>query len=167
MTQQTPMVFEVDASEVVLDRLAGPHQLIAPQLVRQALLDTGRRDRSDCRLTHEITLWVVLAMGILTDVPLRSVFKRARRPRKGEPSPPRNSPCKARRRLGVAPVRYPFSQVVRPLATPQTPGAFCRGSRLLGIDGTACDLPDSPASVKASGRPKGPGPMPPSPSCAS
>ena len=28
-----------------------------------------------CRLTHEVVLWVVLAMGMFTDVPIRQVFK--------------------------------------------------------------------------------------------
>src|SRR5438552_8080307 len=103
--------------------------------VRQAVLDSGRRNRSDCRLTHEIMLWVVLAMGILTDLPLRQVFKHARRLRHGEPTPPRNTLCVARRRLGVAPLRHLFAHVARPLATPETPGAFYRGLRLVGLDG--------------------------------
>ena len=97
MTPKTPRVFEVDASGQVLDRLVGLHQFISPDLIRQAVRATGRRNRSDCRLTHEIMLWVVLAMGILTDVPIRSVFKHARRLRKGEHSPPRNTLCKQRR----------------------------------------------------------------------
>jgi hypothetical protein len=156
MTQQTPRAFDVDVSGEVLDRLVGLHQFISPDLVRQAVHDTGRRNRSDCRLTHEIMLWVVLAMGILTDVPIRQVFKHARRLRKGEPTPPRNTLCKARRRLGVAPVRYLFDQLARPLATPETPGAFYEHLRLMGIDGTTYDLPDTPANVKAFGRPKGP-----------
>jgi hypothetical protein len=156
MTQQTPKVFEVDASGAVLDRLVGLHQFISPDLIRQAVVDTGRRNRSDCRLTHEIMLWVVLAMGILTDLPIRSVFKHARRLRKGETSPPRNTLCKARRRLGVAPVRHLFDRVVGPLATPQTPGAFYKGLRLVGLDGTTYDIPDSEANVKAFGRPRGP-----------
>jgi hypothetical protein len=156
MTQKTPRVFDVDASGEVLDRLVGLQQFIPPDLVRQAVHDTGRRNRSDCRLTHEIMLWVVLAMGILTDVPLRTVFKHARRLRKGEPTPPRNTLGKARRRLGVAPLRYLFGQVARPLATPQTPGAFYQGLRLVGVDGTTYDIPDAEANVKAFGRPKGP-----------
>ena len=122
MTQKTPRVFDVDASGEVLDRLVGLHQFIPPELVRQAVHDTGRRNRSDCRLTHAIMLGVVLAMGILTDVPIRQVFKHARRLRKGEPTPPRNTLCVARRRLGVAPLRHLFEHVARPLATPETPG---------------------------------------------
>jgi len=156
MSQGTPRTFAVDDSGVVLDRLVGLHQFISPDLVRQAVHDTGRRNRSDCRLTHEIMLWVVLAMGLLTDLPLRLVFKHARRLRKEEPSPPRNSLCVARQRLGVAPVRYLHNALVRTLATPDTPGAFYKGLRLVGIDGTTLDVPDSPANVKAFGRPKGP-----------
>jgi hypothetical protein len=156
MTQKTPRSFDVDASGEVLDRLVGLHQFIPPDLVRQAVHDTGRRNRCDCRLTHEVMLWVVLAMGILTDLPIRAVFKHARRLRKGQTTPPRNTLCKARRRLGVAPLRHLFDEVVRPLATATTPGAFYKGLRLVGIDGTTYDIPDSPANVKAFGRPRGP-----------
>ena len=92
-------------------------------------------------LTHEVMLWVVLAMGLLTDLPIRQVFKHARRLRQGEESPHRSSLCVARRRLGVAPVRHLFTQVVRPLARPETPGAFYCGLRLMGIDGTDLRCP--------------------------
>ena len=70
-------------------------------------------------------------MGLLTDLPIRQVFKAARRLRKGEKSPHRSSLCVARQRLGVAPVRHLFLQVVRPLAQPETPGAFYGGLRLM------------------------------------
>src|SRR5262245_57937429 len=156
MTEQTPRAFDGDISGEVLDRLVGLHQFIPPELVRQAVHDTGRRNRSDCQLTHEVMLWVVLAMGILTDMPIRQVFKHARRLRQGEHTPPRHPLCKARRRLGVAPIRCLFEQLVRPLGTPQTPGAFYKGLRLVGVDGTTYDIPDSDANVKAFGRPKGP-----------
>jgi hypothetical protein len=59
----------------------------------------------------------------------------------------------ARRRLGVAPVRELFAQVVRPLARPETPGAFYHGLRLMGIDGVVNDVPDSKANAAAFGRP--------------
>jgi hypothetical protein len=78
-------------------------------------------------------------MGLLTDLPIRQVFKHARRLRQGEESPHRSSLCVARQRLGVAPVRQLFARVVRPLARPDTPGAFYRGWRLMGIDGVVFD----------------------------
>jgi hypothetical protein len=137
----------------VLDRLAGLEQIIRPEDVQQSLTATGRVNARRCRLTHEIILWVVLAMGLLTDLPIRQVFKAARRLRKGEPSPHRSSLCVARQRLGVAPVRHLFVQVTRPLAAPETPGAFYRGFRLMGLDGTVYDVPDSEENAAVFARP--------------
>jgi hypothetical protein len=137
----------------VLDRLAGLEQVIRPEGLQQALAATGRVNTRKCTLTHEVVLWVVLAMGLFTDVPIRQVFKLARRLRKGEESPDRSSLCVARQRLGVAPVRYLFTQVVRPLARPETPGAFYRGLRLMGLDGTIFDVPDSAANAAVFARP--------------
>ena len=142
-----------DETGRILDRLAGLEQVIRPEDVRQALATTGRVETRACVLTHEVTLWVVLAMGLLTDLPIRQVFKHARRLRQGEQSPARSNLCMARRRLGVEPVRHLFSQVVRPLAGPETPGAFYHGLRLMAIDGVVLDVPDSAANAAAFGRP--------------
>jgi len=142
-----------DETGRILDRLAGLEPMIPPEAVRQALGATGRINPRRCKLTHEVICWVVLAMGLLTDLPIRQVFKHARRLRVGEPTPKRSSLCVARRRLGIAPVRHLFPQVVRPLARPETPGAFYRGLRLMGIDGTVLDVPDSAVNAAAFGRP--------------
>ncbi len=137
----------------ILDRLTGLEQVIRPEDIRQALAATGRVNSRKCLLTHEVVLWVVLAMGLFTDLPIRQVFKHARRLRKGEQSPDRSSLCVARQRLGVAPVRQLFGQIARPLAQPTTPGAFYGGFRLVGIDSTVYDVPDTPANDTAFGRP--------------
>ena len=50
-------------------------------------------------------------MGLFTHLPIRQVFKAARRPRKGEESPHRSNLCVARQRLGVEPVRQLFLQL--------------------------------------------------------
>jgi hypothetical protein len=139
----------------VLDRLAGLEHVIRPRDIQQALAATHRVDSRRCRLTHEVVCWIVLAMGLLTDVPIRQVFKLSRRLRAGERSPHRSSLCAARKRLGVAPVRHLFEQIVRPLARPQTPGAFAFGLRLMGLDSTVFDVPDSAANDAAFGRPGG------------
>ena len=137
----------------ILDRLSGLDQIICPEDIRQALEATGRISTRSCVLTYEIIFRVVLAMGLLTDLPIRQVFKHARRLREGEESPARSNLCMARRRLGVAPVRHLFDRVVRPLARRETPGAFYRGFRLMAIDGTVLDVYDSPANAAAFGRP--------------
>jgi hypothetical protein len=139
----------------VLDRLFLLEQVIGPDHLRQALDDTGCFDTRRCRLTREIIFWVVLAMGILTDLPLRQVFKYARRLRPGEASPHRSSLCLARQRLGLAPLRRLFALVVRLVARPQTPGAFYKGWRLMALDGSVYTVPDSVANAAAFGRPSG------------
>jgi len=137
----------------ILDRLAGLEKVITPDLIRQVLAETNRFNKRACTLTHEVMLWVVLAMGILTDLPIRQVFKNARRLRSGEESPSRSSLCVARQRLGVAPVQSLFHKVVRPLASRDTPGAFYHGLRRMAIDGTVMDVPDTLANAEAFGRP--------------
>ena len=60
---------------------------------------------------------------------------------------------KARSRLGSQPLQALFDAVAVPLASPGTRGAFYRGWRLMSIDGTCVDVPDTPANVEAFGRP--------------
>jgi hypothetical protein len=155
MTRQGRCVLQPDESGRVVDRLAGLEKVITPALIRQVLLKSKRVNQRACMLTHEVMLWVVLAMGILTDLPIRQVFKYARRFRMGEDGPHRSSLCVARQRLGIAPVRLLFEEVVRPLAKPDTPGAFYQGLRLMGIDGTVMNVPDTRANDKTFGRPTG------------
>ncbi|MGH8677864.1 MAG: IS4 family transposase [Burkholderiales bacterium] len=158
MTRQGRCTLSANADGRVLDRLAGLEKIISPDLVRQALLATGRINERSCRLTHEVMLWVVLAMGLLTDLPIRQVFKHARRLRpvsEMDQTPGRSSLCEARQRLGAEPVHYLFAHVVRPLATPQTRGAFYRGLRLVGCDGTLQNAPDTPANEQAFHRANG------------
>jgi hypothetical protein len=149
MLRQGCCTLPADEAGCILDRLAGLEHLISQEMMRQVLLDTNRVNGRACLLTHEVMLWVVLAMGILTDMPIRQVFKYARRLRLGEKSPQRSSLCEGRQRLGVEPVSQVFHHVVRPLARPDTPGAFYREFRLVGCDGTIQDVPDSPANASA------------------
>lgn len=142
-------------AEHLLDRLLLLQQVIGPHQVRQALEDAECFDSRRCRLSREVIFWIVLAMGILTDLPIRQVFKYARRLWPGETTPHRSSLCVARQRLGLAPVRRLFERVVRLLATPQTPGAFYKDWRLMALDGTVYNVPDSPANAAAFGRSSG------------
>src|SRR5687767_873435 len=89
----------------VLDRLAGLEKIVTPELVQQALAETDRVNVRRCGLTHEVMLWVILAMGLFTHLPIRQVFGHCRRLR-SEKMPGRSSLCEARQRLGVAPVLW-------------------------------------------------------------
>ena len=138
-----------------LDRLAGLTQIISAAAVREVLRDTDRDNPRACVLSHEVTTWVLLAMGVLTDLSIRSVYQHARRLQAGDPIPTRSALCQARQRLGIAPLRALFQRIARPLMDDQMLGATFGGLRLMAIDSTRLDVPDTPANEAAFGRPRG------------
>ncbi len=67
-------------------------------------------------------------------------------------------PCKssiteARQRVGCQVMNRLFHLVVRPLATAETPEAFLGGMRIMAVDGTVFDVPDSEANARVFGYP--------------
>ena len=52
-------------------------------------------------------------------------------------------------------MRRLFQVTVHALAEPNTPGAFYQGFRLMAIDGTVLNLPDTPRNAEIFGRPSG------------
>src|SRR4028119_1641327 len=67
-------------------------------------------------------------------------------------------PCKsaitqARQRLGARVMSQLFDQLIRPMATQETLGAFLNGMRIVVIDGTCFDIPDSDENARVFGRP--------------
>jgi len=66
-------------------------------------------------------------------------------------------PCKAaitkaRKRLGPAVMRQLFHQLVQPMATTETVGAFINGLKVVAIDGTCLDIPDSDENARVFGQ---------------
>lgn len=57
-----------------------------------------------------------------------------------------------RQQLGIPVLRHLFRQQCRPLATPQTPGAFRFGLRLMALDSTVDDVAESAANALHFGR---------------
>lgn len=67
-------------------------------------------------------------------------------------------PCKsaitqARQRLGARVMSQLFHRLVRPMATTETLGAFLNGLRIVVIDGTCFDVPDSDENARVFSRP--------------
>lgn len=155
MTEQGRSTLAQDGTKQALDRLLLLEKVIGIEGVEQALRDTHCFDSRACTLTRSVTFWIVLAMGLLTEMPIRQVFKFARTMRFREPTPSRATLCLARQRLGLAPVRRLFEMIVRPLATGLTKGAFYRSLRLVALDSTVLNVPDSAANAQAFGRTDG------------
>jgi hypothetical protein len=94
----------------------------------------------------------VIALGLFCRDSYRQVFKWLQ-PFRRKGTPGRSTFCEARQRLGVAPLLQLARQVVELRATPQTPGAFYQGLRLMALDSFVVDVPDSPANARVFGRP--------------
>jgi Insertion element 4 transposase N-terminal len=155
MTRQGCCLGPTQDGADILDRLDGLSKVIPAALMEQALVDTGRDKQRSCKLSNRVMLWVVLAMGVLTHLPIRQVFKHARRMRPDETTPSRSNLCEARQRLGPEPVRRVCELAIGPLATPQMPGAFYKGLRLMAIDGTMYDVADTLLNAEHFGRSSG------------
>jgi len=67
--------------------------------------------------------------------------------------PSSSSISEARQRIGCQVMSQLFHQVVRPLATQQTSGAFLGGLRVMAVDGTVFDVPDTEANARVFGYP--------------
>jgi hypothetical protein len=56
-------------------------------------------------------------------------------------------------RLGAGVMRQLFHQLVQPMANSETIGGFINGLRIVVIDGTCLDIPDSDENARVFGRP--------------
>src|SRR5262245_3693954 len=101
---------------LLLDRLLLLEQFIPPAEVEQVLRDCGCLDSRRCTLSFRVTLWLVVAMGVLTALPMRAVFKASVSLHRLARTPTRSALCMARQRLGIGPLRRLFYRVARPLA---------------------------------------------------
>jgi len=153
-----------DAPVFSLDRLHGLQKVIPDETVRQVAMDCGFDPDARGPLPAHVTLWLMVAVALFSNLSIRQVYVHSRRFLSNHCTPTRSAFCQARKRLGIDAVRRLFRAVVRPLACPQRcPSAFFAGLRWVGIDGTTMDLYDSPANEAEFGRPgcdRGPGAFP-------
>src|SRR5512135_3363373 len=135
-----------------LPYIRGLHRLVPEQRLAAILSRCGRASQRRRRLPAESVVWLVVAMALFAADSIPKVWRRLH-PTRDEPEPDDSAFSQARRRLGVAPLRRLFLETARPMATHQTKGASYRGWRLMGLDGTTLDLPDTPENARAFGRP--------------
>jgi len=153
----SPCKEEWPAPIVVLEALS---RFVSPQTIRSVLTQTGRHSRRIRRLPATTVVWLVIAIGIWTDLDIPAVFRQvvgtlrslllvmsATQP------PSKSALSQARARLGASCLRQLFLRTAGPIALDRTRGAFYKGMRLMAIDGVRFDVPDTPSNAKAFGRP--------------
>jgi len=133
-------------------------QTIAPSTLQAAVDATGRREQRRRKLPADLVLALTLVMHLDPRSSLETVLRRLLSglrllvPDPVPRLPGRSAISQARGRLGVRPVVALFRQVCRPLASAATPGACRFGWRLVALDGTVENVPDTPANARAFGR---------------
>jgi hypothetical protein len=127
--------------------------------VERVLAETARQSVRERALPAHVMVYYVIALGLYAEVStqdvLRCVVEGARW--LGDPIttdlPSKSAISQARTRLGDAPVAALYRDVVAPIATVGTPGAWYRGWRVMSLDGTTLDVGDTAENAVAFGRP--------------
>jgi hypothetical protein len=144
---------------LALDALA---RVVPSATVAEVLAECGAAGRRTRKLPGSVTLFFCIAMNLYAGDCLGHVFRqliaglRWLWPEPAALGVSKGALCQARYRLGARPLARLFRRICQPLATPETPGAFLFGLRLMALDGTTLDVPDTPANVCAFGRQRSP-----------
>lgn len=133
-------------------------RVLPPDLIQAAATAATVPTERRRKLPNDVTLLVCIAMSLFTQHALAVVLHKMVHglrlfwPDPDIPLATKSAISQARYRLGACPVVALFHRMCRPLATEQTPGAFLCGLRLMALDGTVEDVPDTPANARAFGR---------------
>lgn len=129
-------------------------------LIDAVLAETGRQSQRSRRLPARLVVYYVMALALYAQASygevLRCLVEGVRWLRLSGTDPAladKSAICRARTRLGPAPLKALYARIAAPFATPTTPGAWYGGRRLVSLDGTTIDLPDTPELVERFGRP--------------
>ena len=130
-----------------------------PARIDQVLEETDRVEQRARLLPSRLVVYYVLAMALYAREGYREVYRLlVEGLRSVDPSlpvvvPQKSALSKARARVGSAPLRRLFEETAVPMALPSTPGAWYRSWRLMSLDGSTLEVPDTPANDRHFGRP--------------
>ena len=157
----SPLREEWPAPLVVLEALS---RFVPPETIRAVLSQAGRHSQRIRRLPATAVVWLVIAIGICTDLDIPAIFRQVvgtlrslLRVMSASHPPCKAALSQARTRLGACCMRQLFLRTAAPIAVDRTRGAFYKGLRLMAIDGVTFDIPDTPGrKCTASCRPTTP-----------
>ena len=129
--------------------------------VEQAIADTHSDEERKRALPSHLVVCLIIGMSLWSNASMRTVLKNLvdglseAWVRVGQywQVPCKSSITEARQRIGPQVMSRLFHLIVRPLATIDTPGAFLGGLRVMAVDGTVLDVPDSSANARVFGYP--------------
>jgi Insertion element 4 transposase N-terminal/Transposase DDE domain len=129
--------------------------------VRRVLAETGRASERERDLPAHVMIYYAIALALYTSSGTREVLRcllEGLRWLWGAGAvrvAGKSGISQARSRLGEAPLRRLYEQVVQPVATSATTGAWYRRWRLVSLDGSCLEVADTTGNATAFGRPGG------------
>lgn len=133
-------------------------RVVPPDEIEAVLAEQGAKEARERKLNAFVTVLLVIAMNIFSHLSMAHVLKKIAQglryiwPDPGCKVAGKGAISYRRYQLGARPLVALFHRLCRPLATPDTPGAYLFGRRLMAIDGTVEDVPDTSENVAAFGR---------------
>jgi len=146
------------SSQVSLEALA---RVVPQKIVAEVLKECDAAERRTRKLPAAFVVLLCVAMNLYTNDCISHVFFRLVGRLRWLLSDPtrigvsKGALCQARYRLGARPLVALFKRVCKnkPLAEAESnPEAFLFGLRLMALDGTVIDLPDTPENVRVFGK---------------
>jgi hypothetical protein len=130
------------------------------QRVHEVLTREGRESQRQRQLPAHVVVYYVIALALYMEVSYGEVLRclleglewiglPVQRIRRTGPS----GISQARSRLGAAPLKRLYDELVEPVAVAQTRGAWYRDWRLVSLDGSTLDIADEKVNEEAFGRP--------------
>ncbi|MCX4597899.1 IS4 family transposase [Streptomyces sp. NBC_01549] len=122
-------------------------QIVDFVLVDAVIEETGAVERRLRLLPSRVVVYFVLALALFEDCSYRGVWGKLVAGLAGLDlvRPAASSLSRARRRIGVAPLRRLFEILAGPVARLGQAGSFYRGLRTVAVDGTLLHVPDEEA----------------------
>ncbi len=130
-----------------------------PDRVQQVLAETGKASERERDLPAQVMVYYAIAMALYMGSSTREVLRcllEGLRWLWGADAVKvagKSGISQARSRLGEVPLRRLYEQVVQPVATRASKGAWYRGWRLVSLDGSSLDVADTAENGTAFGYP--------------
>ncbi len=132
---------------------------VPPERVRQILIETGRASERERDLPAPVMVYYAIALALYMGSGTREVLRclleglRWLRGAEAVKVAGKSGISQARSRLGEAPLRRLYEELVQPIATRASQGAWYRDWRLVSLDGSCLDVADTEANRAAFGSP--------------
>lgn len=130
-----------------------------PATIDAILEETGRLEQRRRLLPSRLVVYYVLAMALYNSEGYREVYRllveglRVMDPTLPITVPRKSAFSKARERVGSLPLQKLFEATAVPMALPGAPGGFYRHWRLMSLDGSTLEVPDTADNDQYFGRP--------------